>query len=543
MISRNAIRLAAGAAALGSLGLPGGRVHAQGAPFTIRRPPDGATVREKVHVEVPQASIGEKSFVVVYLDGKFDAALDPQRLQDSAVSGSATAQKKPESRFFTFIWDTKAEGVADGQHSVRVVLFDPVEGSVGNLGVTQRATSEVKLTVANKIKDGPSSLRLRYKYPEGKNIEYQRTSKAVRANSGSLTKVSADQELTSINSQLLLGILSNDPGGIALVRNKLTKLDVLETGKEVSFPAKDLAQSMYQELDTQGRVHYETGVLTGIEYGGLFVDPTIELPVMPTREVTIGDKWTSPEQRIDVPGLPPILQPHVKFQNTLVDLEWEGNYRTAKIHQHADDVKLPTEIVVEGMPIMSPSCTYDRDIYIAYTSGTLVRMTRTLTVKGRTNIPAPDAGSPGGGGGGFPGSGGGGLLGGGGNRPPGVPGSFGGGAPPGFNGGPPGSGGGFPGSGGGIPGSPGGKFGGGGKGGGFSPGGGGGLGPGSGGGFGPGGSGGFPGSGGGKLGGGGGGLLGGGGGQNFGSGQGGQADFPITIKAINDTQLIRITSA
>ena len=189
MISRNAIRLAASAAALGSLGLPGGRVHAQGAPFTIRRPPDGATVREKVHVEIPQASIGEKSFVVVYLDGKFDAALDPQRLQDSAVSGSAAAQKKPESRFFTFIWDTKAEGVTDGQHSVRVVLFEPVEGSVGNLGVTQRATSEVKLTVANKIKDGPSGLRLRYKYPEGKNIEYQRTSKAVRANSGALTKV------------------------------------------------------------------------------------------------------------------------------------------------------------------------------------------------------------------------------------------------------------------------------------------------------------------------------------------------------------------
>ena len=300
---------------------------------------------------------------------------------------------------------------------------------------------------------------------------------------------------------------------------------------------------MYQELDTQGRVHYETGVLTGIEYGGLSVDPTIELPVMPTREVTIGDKWTSPEQRIDVPGLPPILQPRVKFQNTLVDLEWEGNYRTAKIHQHADDVKLPTEIVVEGMPIMSPSCTYDRDIYIAYTSGTLVRMTRTLTVKGRTNIPAPDAGSPGGGGGGgFPGSGGG-LLGGGGNRPPGVPGSFGGGAPPGFSGGFPGSGGpsgsgGFPGSpGGGFPGSGGGKFGGG-KGG-FSSGGPGAFGPGSGG---PGGSGGFPGSGGGKFG-GGGGRLGGGGGQNFGSGQGGQPDYPITIKAINDTQLIRITSA
>ena len=522
MINRNAVRFAASAVAFGSLTSLSGRVQAQGAPFTIRRPPDGATVREKVRVEIPQASIGERSFVVVYLDGKFDAALDPKRLQESTVSGSATEAKQPESRFFTFLWDTKAEGVSDGQHSVRVVLFDPVEGSA--IGATQRATSEVKLVVANKIKDGPSSLRLRYKYPEGKNIEYVRTSKTVRANSGSLTKVSADQELTSINSKLLLGILSNDPTGLSLVRNKLTKLDVLSGGEERSYPDKDLSQSMYQELDAQGRVNYETGVLTGIEFAGLPVDPTIELPVMPTKAVSIGETWTSPDQRIDVPGLPPILQPHVKFQNTLVDLEWEGNYRTAKIHQHADEVKLPAQLIVEGLPVTSPTCTYDRDIYIAYTAGTLVRMTRTLTIKGRTSVGTPEGGPTGGGG---PSSGG--FLGGG-NRPPGVPGSFGngvpgmpssgGGAVPGMSssgGPPPGFGGGFPGSGGRQRGGKGeGGFGGG---------------PSSAGGFGPGG---------GSR---GGGLIPGGGGQGFGSGLSSQTDYPITIKATNDTQLLHIISA
>ncbi len=199
---------------------------------------------------------------------------------------------------------------------------------------------------------------------------------------------------------------------------------------------------MYQELDAQGRVNYETGVLTGIEFAGLPVDATIELPVMPTAAVSVGQTWTSPDQRIDVPGLPPVLQPHVKFQNTLVDLEWEGNYRTAKIHQHADDVKLPATITVEGLPIMSPTCTYDRDIYIAYTSGTLVRMTRTLTIKGRTNVAASEGGMPGGG------------VGGGCSAAdcsaaaaiarPAYPGSFGGGAPPGMFG----NCGGFPGSGG-----------------------------------------------------------------------------------------------
>ena len=519
MISRNAVRLAASALALGSLTSLSGRAHAQGAPFTIRRPPDGAIVREKVRVEIPQASIGEKSFVVVYLDGKFDAALDPKRLQETVVSGSTAEMKKPESRFFTFLWDTKAEGVSDGQHSVRVVLFDPVEGAAQNLGVTQRATSEVKLTVANKIKDGPSSLRLRYKYPEGKNIEYERTSKTVRADAGSLTKVSADQELTSINSKLLLGILSNDPSptGLSLVRNKLTKLDVLSAGAERSYPDKELSQSMYQELDAQGRVNYETGVLTGIEFGGLPIEATIELPVMPGAAVSIGQTWTSPDQRIDAPGLPPVLQPHVKFQNTLVDLEWEGNYRTAKIHQHADDVKLPATILVEGLPIMSPTCTYDRDIYIAYTSGTLVRMTRTLTIKGRTNVASAEEGMSGGGGGG--GSLSGGLLGGGGNRSGGFPGSYGGGAPPGFGSSGPGSGG-FPGSGG----MQGRKSGGGGPGAAAGLGGSAGAGPESSGSQGRGG-------------------LFGGRGQSSSPGLNAQMDYPITIKATNDTQLLRITEA
>ena len=300
---------------------------------------------------------------------------------------------------------------------------------------------------------------------------------------------------------------------------------MLSGGQEVNYPDKDLSQSMYQELDSQGRVNYETGVLTGIEFGGMPVDATIELPVMPTAAVSIGQTWTSPGQRIDVPGLPPVLQPHVKFQNTLVDLEWEGNYRTAKIHQHADDVKLPATITVEGLPIMSPTCTYDRDIYIAYTSGTLVRMTRTLTVKGRTTVGAPEGGSFSGG---APGSGGGLLNGGGGGRPPaGVPNSFGGPpgsfSPPGGFSSPGGAGpAGFPGSGG----RQGGKSG-------------------------RAGSGGFPqGPGGddvGRGGGGRGGSLIPGGGQGFSGGQGGgqngQADYPITIKATNDTQLLRITSA
>ena len=536
MISRYAVRLAACAVALGSVAPLSLRAHAQGAPFTIRRPPDGSTVRETVRVQIPHSSIGEHSFVVIYIDGKFDVALDPQRAPDSAVMNSdgSTTRATSDSRFFTYVWNTKEDSVSDGQHSIRAVLFDPVEG-----GVTQRATSEVKLTVANKITDGPSSLTLRYKYPEGRDMEYGRTSKSVRGGGGGMvTGVSGDQDLASMTSKLLLGILSG--GNPALVRNKLTSLAVLSGGQEMTFPTSQLSNSMYQELDDHGRIRYETGTTTGLtEFSsqGLPVDNTLELPVLPDKPVSKGQTWTTDAQRIDVPGLPPSQQPKVRLQNTLVDLEWEGNYRTAKIHQHAEDVKLPGEFTFGQIPVMSATATFDRDVYVAYTSGTLVKTTRTLTIKGRTTIqPLENSSAPS-----FGGNGG--LLNGGG-RPGGVPGMMGGMGAMGGSGGPMGMAGGggkrgggmrgmsgMPGSGGGAMGGPGmmggsgggsmGIPGGGGKRGGGMPGSGGGQG------FGP--PGGF------------------GGGQGFGGGGQGftnaQPDYPVTLKAITDTHLLKITSA
>src|ERR1051325_5175667 len=76
MFRRNAIHVAACAVLLSGFGLAE-RAHAQGAPFTIRRPPDGATVREKVAIEIPRASIAPGGFVALYLDGKFYTALPP----------------------------------------------------------------------------------------------------------------------------------------------------------------------------------------------------------------------------------------------------------------------------------------------------------------------------------------------------------------------------------------------------------------------------------------------------------------------------------
>jgi len=57
---------------------------AQGTPFNILRPADGAIVREKVRIEVPRASIPQGGFVGIYIDGKFHIAGTPTGRQGTS---------------------------------------------------------------------------------------------------------------------------------------------------------------------------------------------------------------------------------------------------------------------------------------------------------------------------------------------------------------------------------------------------------------------------------------------------------------------------
>ncbi len=395
MFRRNALSLAVCAAAMSGAAFT---AHAQSAPFTIRRPPDGSSVREKVRIQIPRSSISEGSFVAFYLDGNFYLALPPS---DGGDGG-------PTGRNFEYLWDTKGTGVTDGQHTLKAVLYEPAAGS-DSITVTNKASSQVTLTVANKIHNGPSTLRLRYKYREGENLTYTRDSKAVRVGGLALGSES-DQEVASITAKLLLGV-EDVKSDVTLVRNKLTALSILTQGQEVTYPDSSLSNSMYQEVDALGDVSYETGTLTGLEEFmalDLPVDNTLELPVMPKAPVSVGQSWTTPHQRIDLPGIVPALQPKVTLTSTLVGLEWEGGYPTAKIHQvynSAGDVvgdsKLVKEAVFASTAISSPTLKYERDIYIAYNAGLLVRTVRTLSLTGRT--PSVQSGQMAGGMAGMPG--------------------------------------------------------------------------------------------------------------------------------------------
>ena len=396
MIRHNVLSLAACALALGGFGGLNS-AHAQGAPFTIRRPPDGAHVREKVRIEIPRGSIGPGGFVAFYLDSENKAA-------QKFLLAVAPEEEDDTGKPFTYLWDTKGTQISDGEHTIRAVLYEPA-GGPNHVAVNEKGSTEIHVVVENKIKPGPdvpTSFLLRYKFHQGALLKYDRTGKSVVVGSGSEAgNITSDIELLSSRSKLDFAVedVRFDPDAqntLALVRNKLTELSVLQSGQETRVDPTALSESMYQELLPEGRVHYETGAASGLlEFlsQGLPVNNTLELPLLPTLRVSVGDTWSTPNQRLDIPGLPPILQPLVNLENKLVDLEYEQGRPCVKIHQtYNGSLNNLLGNKVKAIPfgsieITSPTISYSRDIFVAYDSGTLVKTERSLTIKGRTTSP------------------------------------------------------------------------------------------------------------------------------------------------------------
>jgi hypothetical protein len=438
MQPRKLLAVAGGLALLGMFSAYGERASAQNqAPFTIRKPPEGATVREKVRVEIPLASIPEGGYIAYYIDGQFRVALAPtQEQRDKAKPGQP----------YVFVWDTKApyrarfstkdEIPADGEHEIAAKLYapDPAKGSV------LKESSSVKITVQNKFDPGNAPITLRYRFVDGSSRDYNRTGDtSIVAGLTQGAGGTDNQELVAENSDLLVAVEDKYPNGNAIVRNLLKTLTVRQGGQETTYPSEQLPKALYQEVDPYGDVKYQNETVSFDQFAqmGIPVSATLELPVLPRQPVAVGDKWQTSNVSLELPGTPPDKQPHVTVDSSFDGVEWQGGYPTAKIHQHYDGsrgLKLKN-ILVDNIDVMDPQITLDQDIYIAYRSGTLVKIVRSLDITGKTlQQVTPGAGGAGMTPGGMPGMG------------MGMPGMMApGGGMPGMMSGGPGMGGGMPG--------------------------------------------------------------------------------------------------
>lgn len=405
----------AAVAALTVLCAYGERASAQNqAPFTIRQPPDGATVREKVAVKVPLASIPDGGYVAYYVDGQFRVALAPsQEQRDKAKAGD----------MFVYQWDTKAPykpkgsikevAVKDGSHTIAARLYAPTDKQGASV---LKETSSVQVNVQNKYPTPAAEpIRLRYQYRDGDTKEYTRTgSTSIVAGLTQGAGGTEDQEMVAQNSEILVAVEDKYSNGDAIVRSLLKKLAVRQGGQESIYPPDALPKALYQELDPWGNVKYQNHTISFDQFAelGIPVSATLELPVLPQNSVAVGDKWQSRNVSLDLPGTPPDKQPKVTATSTFEGIEWQGGYPTAKIHQHYDGstgLKLKS-ITVGSIEVMNPQIVFDQDIYLAYRSGTLVKVVRNLDITGKTlqAVQTPGASGPAGGGpamgGGYPGA-------------------------------------------------------------------------------------------------------------------------------------------
>lgn len=435
--------LLAVATGLALVGAPSLRASAQNeAPFTIRYPPDGATVREKVRIRIPLASIPEGGYVSLYIDGDFRGALSVTPEERDEIQKAALKKKEPA--YFEYVWDTKAPvkkkfsnietRPADGQHTIMAKLFQP--GKTETAGSTLIETSSVNIIVANKFDPGNiGPIKLQYKFVDGTTSNYDRNGlSAVVAGLSQGMQGSGDQELVSYKSDLVVGVEDKYSNGHAIVRNKMKRLEVRQ-GSNVSFyPSEQLPNSLYQELDPLGNVVYQNSNATFDQFAqlGVPVSATLELPILPRQSVSVGDVWQS-DGKVEIPGTAPDKQPKVQMQSKFEGFEWEGGHPTAHIHQSYDSSKQPglnaKEPIMFGTVLVTqPTVKYDQDIFVAYRSGKLIKVVRKVEVVGKTTEQiggAPGAGAPGMGGPPMMGGGGPGFSGGGGASP------YGGGGPPG----------------------------------------------------------------------------------------------------------------
>lgn len=358
------------------------------APFTIRFPPDGATVREKVPIRVPMASVPEGAYVAFSIDDQFRVALAPT---------DAERQKAGPGGMFEYVWDTKEvvkiqrtnkeEAPADGRHQLSATLYVPRSGSAG--GATAAETSSVSVTLENKITTDPGLLTLRYRYDDGRNRTYNRV--GTTSIVGGVTQglaATGDVDLIGQSSDLLQAVEDVYRNGNAIVRNRLTRLAVKQGGQETVYPQDYLPKSIYEELDPLGVVHYppqDRRSSDSFWQMGIPISATLDLPILPRREVRVGDTWDTPGVVLDIPGTAPDKQPKVTVKSTLVGLEWEGNHQTAKIVQTYDGTPKEKSVVFGNMVVDNPQIKFTRNVYLAYRSGTLIKMERTLEVSGTTS--------------------------------------------------------------------------------------------------------------------------------------------------------------
>ncbi|NSW77822.1 MAG: collagen-like protein [Chthonomonadetes bacterium] len=351
---------------------------AQGTPFNILRPADGAIVRERVRIEVPRASIPQGGYVGIYIDGRFQTSLAPR--QDD---------KEPRLRY---IWDTKVpivdpstqkpEPVQDGEHTITVVLYDP-EGRAMD-------RAEVRVQVANRegINLPAMGTRLQYRFRLGENVNYKQHDEVIllAGQTGAEITGGVTGEQVAYEADTFFNLFVYDiRGSQYIIRQRANKQQVLAYNQPVYTLGKEMFRAVLQFVTPLGSVVYQNVDTTNDPY----VFRVMVLPILPELRVKPGDTWSS-WAHILLPDMPVERARKVLAQNKLEGVEWEGGYPTVKITQTYEGT-LSGTLEFSNYVLEKPKVKLNRTLWFAFNAGRLVRSESTIEIEGQVPTGAQPA--------------------------------------------------------------------------------------------------------------------------------------------------------
>jgi hypothetical protein len=392
--------------------LAAGSVLAQAGPFTIRRPVDGAKVREIVKVRIPRTAMTETSaaddttpvgYIGVYLNDKFLEAVAPDLEGDD----------------FVYKMDTKARGIPDGEVTIELVHFMRTE--TGPI-VADRTSVMVMIDNHTSIPIPDEGLDLRYKFYNGKEFNYTMVeSVSVSMISQALAQIGSRGTQTSLETETMRFMYAHDnsfetdSGAQGLVRIQ----PLTDKGKDHTFltmigdtePRKYMDYEMhpwYMRMNDKGREVFSAAPsFSTSDFGAsgesfrtdLFV--MMPPPVLPARPVRPGDTWQSPylqmtleledKDKVDkfTTGLP--------ARGTFEGVEWQGGIPCAKLRSMvavgAEDLKDVGNLTeMDGDP---SRIELEELIWFALDTGVMIRRELNTTIEALVEVGTGGGGGAG----------------------------------------------------------------------------------------------------------------------------------------------------